>query len=667
MLLDEHLAVLLRSLQRFRSSHETVGAIRAIPPLLSQLSNPQNITLLTSQILTSPAIWNAPSGLRTCDAVLDTFQKASGLISRGLDVIPPLGGSRAGAPLPRNEWARAVIKGADERAPRWKHLLVISGVLLGFASVGIPPDRLDSDLAAALVRASNLVLDAHKGTNGIEMQCLTLVLNHSYRTLASGSLEGLNHDLLLPLLTDSAFLSNEGFQSGYFLGTINSDILLENEKYTWPQKSSSYIQIKRLRSNPLVSSMGPLARLISHSIREVRDPYLVVETVENILLFSKILSSQWRQIKISEIAITEESKFLDGETLEVSLPTLWQVLKISMFTSVAVLASVMERILNDGTLSSEMHAPILASKILNVNRNLYFISSRLGSNSLSQNTFVFLASIDILAAYPGLAEEFLHEIRPINLGSIPSHALDRSFDSFFLNVAELLAIVMSPETNEMLVAASAIPYLLADQISNSLPIFESAHSAMLSVLAAPQNADLTVKSLPVYIGSLFKAFPQALSFRQIRFAFRSLLAICSPPSLISLSYPDLPLIIMEMIYDRALHGSTSPQPMPTGFKSEDEKDMKESRISEQALFILTLLEMLPCLPLDALEEWLALAARLISSVSDTNMADTCKQKFWQAISSGDMDIQRAEISAVWWSTKGGKEILLGNRPNGQTD
>lgn len=136
-------------------------------------------------------------------------------------------------------------------------------------------------------------------------------------------------------------------------------------------------------------------------------------------------------------------------------------------------------------------------------RNLYFISARVGPNSSTQYVFVELVSIDILTQYPDLAESFLRTIRPDELGHIPQHPLKRNLDLFFLNMAEHLALVLPPSVNEELVVSAAQPYLAVGGDNNLMEMFEAAHSVILAVFSAPQNAEIAVKYLPFYVDNLF--------------------------------------------------------------------------------------------------------------------------------------------------------------------
>lgn len=140
---------------------------------------------------------------------------------------------------------------------------------------------------------------------------------------------------------------------------------------------------------------------------------------------------------------------------------------------------------------------------LHILRNLYFISSRTGQSGSSQQSFVFLAAIDILSQYPDLAENFLRSIKPGDLGQIPDHPVERCLDLFFLNTAEHFPMVLSPQANEDLLLSAAFPYLAAGANSLLLEIFEAAHSVVLVVFAIAQNSELAAKHLPFYIDNLF--------------------------------------------------------------------------------------------------------------------------------------------------------------------
>jgi hypothetical protein len=81
-------------------------------------------------------------------------------------------------------------------------------------------------------------------------------------------------------------------------------------------------------------------------------------------------------------------------------------------------------------------------------------------------------------------------------------------------------------------------------------------------------------------------------------------------------------------------------------------------LSEQAFLVLALIDSLCFLRVEDLEEWLPLTANLINAVSPSEMRRVCVERFWDALSNGEMDVERAHYCVTWWSTKGGREMII---------
>lgn len=44
------------------------------------------------------------------------------------------------------------------------------------------------------------------------------------------------------------------------------------------------------------------------------------------------------------------------------------------------------------------------------------------------------------------------------------------------------------------------------------------------------------------------------------------------------------------------------------------------------------------------------------------------ERFWDSLSSGEMDVERAYFCVTWWSTRGGRELVLfGEEPRNQQE
>ena len=625
------------------------------------LSNPRNVTLLTSHILTAPAIWSStPSAsLQTSLRVLTTFHNAAGHILRqetrgeknlGNQFLPTEG-------ITREEWIKAVVRGADERSPRWKHLLVLGGILTGFEAhnrQGLS-FKTKEFLEEAVVTATNLSLQDIHVEPDLGAFTIILVLSHCFDILRPIEREGLDIDRLLPLLLKCLFFSQEGLQSGYFLSKIDSDIAQDSSnKFTWPERSASFRQTQLMATGPLVSTLGILSRVTAFCIENVQDTNLLFKAIGDLSAFSRSLSIQWRQNKLSELDISEEQQFLSQEALQKTIPLLWQVLKSAMFSTVIIQSSLISRALRDRKIPVTQMS-FVAVQTLHTLRNLYFVSSRVGNTSFSQFNFVYTAAIDMLAQAPRQTEAFLSEIRPHEFGKLSSHPYERYLDLFFLNTAEHFTLILPQDYCEQVLLAAASPYLGTGGDQRLNEIFEAAHSVYLAVFSAPWNYAITIKHLPQYVDTLFSVFPHQLSARQLRLVVKTLIRTSSPPFRTAVTQPDLAGSILEMVRYRAIAGSST-DPLPA-LPSQNEVT-EPVPMSEQSAFILAMIDSLPYLALQDLEEWLPLTAEALSMIRDNTLRETCQRRMWEVLSNGEMDVPRAEYSLWWWSSMGGKQAVL---------
>lgn len=660
-------------LQAYRSVHDpdqTNRIISTTTSLLTTLSNPLNVTLITSQLLIAPAIWSKDDGLRTCLRIISIFNNAAITVHRNqLDTEQtiPSGGIRC------DKWATAVIKGADERSPRWRHTLVIAGVLLGMEGQerGGLSRGLRLKLEEAMVVAANHALENPTKDGFLGAESVVLALNHTFGLLSDNVRIGLNYDVLAPRIL-RAMITNEGYENGYFLGSIDSDVKqVTASKFDWSAKSKTFVNLQKMASKPLISSMGPLSKILAHAIENVVDSNLVIAILDDLLSFTATLPEQWRRNKLSEIDISEEHIFLTPDSLRVTIPVLWQVLKTAMFATVVILCSIIGRTLVDPGLATRQRIPSIAISALHILRNIYFISSRLGSNAFSTYTFVTLASTDILSHSSPDSAAFLESIRRTlsarsESGSIPAHPLDRTHDLYFLNLAENLAPILSPNFAKGIIYPVIRPYLSPTASPSLLEIFEAAHSAMLAILSSPQNADIAKEMLAEYVEALFASFPRNLSSRQFRFAFKTLIGIVTPPSRLAASEEGFVETLLEVVRYRALNASTmSVLNPPTPSQSTTQDKVSTKPLSEQAVLMLTLIDALPSLPLPILEEWLPLSADLLNQIRDPGMKKVCRERFWGVLCGGEMDVERGVVCLTWWTTGGGREwVLYGGEEDG---
>nr|OQO16797.1 hypothetical protein B0A51_14140 [Rachicladosporium sp. CCFEE 5018] len=666
---DRLLGTLLRSLQTYAEQQDTPRLLGTAASLLTTLNNPLNVTLLTSQLLAAPAIWARPEGLTTSLRCMSVFHSAARALVQH-EVAASDGSKSASFTLPQpermlhsDEWIKAVLNGADDHSPAWRHVLVIGGLLLGF---GQAEDRILSRstfrlLEETFVKFVNTALVDVADDDGLGQTTVTLVLNHCFPAISEFERSQLDYDRLLPLLMWSALRSDEGLGSGYVLGAIDLDVHSAPDNIlSWPDRSPSFAQIQRMSASPLGASLGPLARLIGHTVEHVRDSWLVSSAVDDLLDFTRTLQLQWRQSKLSGVDASDESTVLTRETIEITSPALWKLLRSASYAVVIVFRSVLGRLLSDGTLASDAVAPDTASKALSALRNLYFISARAGASAFTQYTFVYLTALDILGNYPMQAQSFVQAIRSPPLGTIPQYPLDRNLDLFYLNTAEHLALALPEPAAEDLLVAACKPYLVAGREERLLPSFEAAHSTMLAAFSVPHNAGLAGRHMPFYIDALLRMFPGSVSPRQFRLAFTTLISIASPPSLVAATNPTLPAVLFDLLQDRVEHATNEVLPS----MHDDSQSISASDavpLSERAAIVLTAIDTLAYIPLDMLDYCLPATADMVNTIDDSEMRDHCVEHLWSVLMEGGMEPDRSRISHAWWSSAGGREHVLYGR------
>ena len=645
-------------LQHYQSVHDaakTEQIIGTTVHLLTQLSNPLNLGVLTSQLLTAPAIWQRNEGLRTSLRIISIYNTAATRI-RTLEAENRQRRDRTDWSGLRSEpWARAVVKGADDRSRRWHHLLVLTGVLNGLQGGG--KGGIWNTLQEAVVTAANLALDTHLEDGPLAAASIVLALNIAFPLLSDFHKAQINCNALLPIAV-WCVTGEHGFHDGQFLEAINHETFkAPGGAITWPAQAHSFQTLQEMDRGPLVGSMGPLSKLVAFAAQTATDTGVVLRAQDELLAFTGRLLDHWQQNKFSDIDPSLQDSALSPETLQATWPILWAFLKKLMFGVVATLQAIVARSLLDSRMFNETVASDIASKSLHILRNLYFITCRDGNGSFQAYSFSYLTSIDILARSPTTCEFYLRNSRPIDLDTLPQTHLQKVLDLYYLNVAEHLPLALSTEACDALIIRPAVAYLghTGPMTPAMIELFESAHSAVLSVLACPQHSQLTIKMAPFYIMNLFESFPERISPRQFRVAFKMVMQIVSPPFPISAMEPHLSETLLEMLRDYITRAST--EVLPTTVRSSDEP------LSAQSSLTLALVDSLPFLPLPLVEEWLTIAAQSMNDIADPRLREPVKKRFWDILVSGEMDVERAAIGVAWWGSKGGRElVLLGGIP-----
>lgn len=699
---DRLLTTVLRAYQDAPNNEQTDKIFGTTTHLLANLTNPLNLSVLTSHLLTARSLWQYPDGLRTCLRIISVYNTAAGNVRQNaldnLDASP--GTPRIGSGVQCDEWARSVAKGADDRSSRWQHCLVLTGVLMGLESdhKRSLSRSLRSTLEQAVVAAANLALQDPIHTGLLGRGAVILSLSYAFPLLSDHNKAGLDGNALLPA-TVEAMIGGEGFHNCDFVQAITSDIDPSQNKW-WQVDSPSVTRLRRTESRPLAQNMGALSRVAVFAVQHAMDAQPVLLALEQMLGLSTLLLQRWRACPLSTIDPAIEAAFYPPAVLSGPVASLWQMFRRILYTVVAVLQPIVGRTLLDPRMRNDVVAPTIASKTLHILRNMSFISSRQGASSFQVYTFTYMTALDIISRFPEHCIAFLSgTVPPLALPQADGNAvpspLDQSLTLFYLNTAEHLPLSVSSQAAESLIVTPASALLApsswlaqpsvspALQQQSTLPppsltleLFESSHSAILSVMSCPQHSGrLTANLIPFYVDTLLSSFPHRISPRQFRLAFKTVMQIASPPFPISASHPDLSEALLEMVRHRALDDSGAVGTTPLAPSASETASTLAAAAapgpndvtqppapsppqSEQSTLILSLVDSLPFLNPRILQEWLTATATAMNAIEDSTLREVCRRRFWDVLVSGEMDVERAALGVAWWGSRGGREMVL---------
>lgn len=306
------------------------------------------MTLLTNQILSAPAIWNPSISLETLAQIINVYSSASTNLLNRQEASHPSGRFQTPRSLNLEDWIAATLKGAHREIPSARQVLVLAGLLRGWQSHGRHNQNghIRTKIQGALVHAVNVSLQDQSPKNAITDLGLLIGLSQVFDSLEIKHKAILDHDSLLPLLGWAIFLSDHGFNHGYFLSAVDADVLeCREKKFTWSTSSHSYHQIRSIGASQIVTALGSLSQLMAFSTGCASLTIRVSRMLQDLVEFSRSLCIQWRQNKLSEIDGSEEVDFLTEEALRTPLPLLWRVLRSGLYSIVTVLTAYTRRLL----------------------------------------------------------------------------------------------------------------------------------------------------------------------------------------------------------------------------------------------------------------------------------------------------------------------------------
>ena len=298
------------------------------------------------------------------------------------------------------------------------------------------------------------------------------------------------------------------------------------------------------------------------------------------------------------------------------------------------------------------------------------MTTRLGStSSFTQHTFVHLAAIDILSRHPASTVDFLASILPPPATDFETHPLDRTLTLYYLNTAEHFTLSIPPQHVSHLLFAPAAPYLHPSQPTShphppsptptTTALLEASHALTLTALSSPSSAHLLPIHLPQYIPLLFSAFPAALSAQQFTLAFTTLARLAGAPQ--PQSYrarnqdagEEMLEVLLDMLISRIQLG------VATGTSASTRPSAGAGVEPSQHPLLHTLIATLPLVPAALLASYLDTTAALIGALPPGPGQEEARQRLWQVLAGGEVDVERSAVAVAWWGTRGGRERVLG--------
>ena len=87
-------------------------------------------------------------------------------------------------------------------------------------------------------------------------------------------------------------------------------------------------------------------------------------------------------------------------------------------------------------------------------------------------------------------------------------------------------------------------------------------------------------------------------------------------------------------------------------------------LTEQCTMVLSLIDSLTYLDVNILKQCLDIAAESLNFLVETSMKHKCRQRLWEVLTNGEMDIGQATVCVAWWTTQGGRNMIL-QTPEGE--
>ncbi|KLU93147.1 peroxin 8, partial [Magnaporthiopsis poae ATCC 64411] len=404
--IDNYLRDVLGMLRDVHDEANTENVLNWATNLLATLQAPYNISLLTTELLSSPAVWNRPTAppLATCMRLLAMFRSAAAHFhAKYLEYLsrPPY---TCPEHISSDLWANAVSRGLHHQPERWKHLFVLTGVLAGLQDAGARDSLIDTtgQVEVAVANATRLALaevgamtDADHAS--LAEAAITLAVAHACpRLLDTPAQLELGLDDLVPVILKSVFSHPEGLQDCAFMGDMGADAGFDAAgRFDWPQTSRSFRDLKLVAANPLVVALGPVARVLALAVLHTGSIAAITRVRNDLVALAVRIANIWGSNRLS--IMEHDPARVSPATQEHALPILFTLQRNILFACAVVMRAIVVRAIGDNRLNTRD----IAAMPMHVFHALSFISSRAGNDKFDAYKSTYLAAGDLLATCPG--------------------------------------------------------------------------------------------------------------------------------------------------------------------------------------------------------------------------------------------------------------------------
>lgn len=716
---------------------------------LPTIKNPLNVSLLAVELIHSPHIFPTPGSenpkpvdVPLISLIIDGFEASA---TRKSAVTDPT--------LSPKDWTSAIYRAFENLKPehQWRAIAPLAGLIrsihfqeekfknsephygTGFGARNnknyiLADKTLSQSLNSAFIKMINNTLSVYGGSgalpqpgypSNLQMSIAIFSLAVTLPFLNEKIANEVNYsDLVLPAC-HFIYQSPQGLDGGRSLR-----LLVQSEGN---ELGAS------LGRSPVLTKLNLLSGLLQKAIEETGRKTMipVIHTLSIIYSFSESLANEW-----DDVTTLVPADKLRGNT------SAWNFLKLSLFSVAAVFQGYTSLLL----LGTQRHifskfAVIITSKIILTFSNLYFIVAQISLAGFPAFDAVYYSSLDILL-HPrfecrvicDIIQDMAYPISSLNEMErnvkISQSLVFRGKIIFLLNITEAVVPFLPassstaanpkdlpinlyddiiPLTDQFLTLPPTSPETPNLTITYFLPILESAHSVMLSIIATPGQiaqrlngtenpfvlpsflrfrgyaeegftpetpepvtlSQLSNAIIPNYFDKVMSLFPAILSFNQFSLAITTLIkSLCPPSPLYALNPTGADYILNALIEQSDNTRSGISLPMQSGTHSvpdptKDGPDLSKSSVAPpsgkapptvRSVLLSSVIHSLPNLDITNLKKYLVTVWKKIDDTQKKNDVINRmiyeEQRFLEIemfnMISNELEQQKATVGIRWW-------------------